>query len=275
MPLFLLGVLCLAQGNWQSVTELPGVDWKGVTPAHKQAALKLMREETCACGCNMKIAECRVNDPSCAISRKLAGVAVKDFSDGKNAEYVKADLKKVADEPPPVLDEAVKISTDGDPYKGPANARITMVEFSDFQCPFCSKAVAEANAVLRLFPKDVKLVFKQFPLDTHSEAEFGAEASLAAQAQGKFWEMHDKLYAGFPDLSRKTVMGYAKQIGLDMNRFTSDVDSHKYKTRVRAEEQEGEKAGVGGTPTFYLNGRKYNGIFEASALAPIIRDVLK
>jgi protein-disulfide isomerase len=70
-------------------------------------------------------------------------------------------------------------------------------------------------------------------------------------------------------------MGYAKQIGLDMNRFTSDVDSHKYKTRVHSEEQEGEKAGVGGTPTFFLNGKKYNGLFEASALAPVVRGELK
>jgi protein-disulfide isomerase len=275
LPLFLLAVLCLAQGNWQAVTDLPGVDWKGVTPAHKQAALKLMREDACACGCNMKIAECRVNDPSCAVSRKLANAAVKDFSDGKNVAAVRADLKKIADEPPPILDEAVSISTAGDPYKGPDNARITMVEFSDFQCPFCSKAVAEANAVLKQFPKDVRLVFKQFPLDSHNDAEFGAEAALAAQAQGKFWEMHDRLYRGFPDLSRKTVMGYAQQIGLDMKRFTSEVDSHKYQVRVRAEEQEGEKAGVGGTPTFFLNGKKYNGVFEASALAPVIRGELK
>ncbi len=109
---------------------------------------------------------------------------MKDFSDGKNAEAVKADLKKIADEP-------VKISTDGDPYKGPANARITMVEFSDFQCPFCTKAVAgnDHTNLRGQFPKDVKLVFKQFPSDTaHSEAEFGAEASLAAQACGMFWE---------------------------------------------------------------------------------------
>ena len=275
MPLFLLAVLCLAQGNWQAATDLPGVDWKGVTPAHKQAALKLMREDACTCGCNMKIAECRMGDPSCAVSRKLATAAVKDFSDGKDAAYVRADLKKISEEPPPILDPAVPISINGDPYRGPDNARITMVEFSDFQCPYCSKAVGEAYSVLRQFPKDVKLVFKQFPLDTHSEAEFGAEASLAAQAQGKFWEMHDKLYAGFPDLSRKTVMGYAKQIGLDMNRFTSEVDSHKYKTRVHAEEQEGEKAGVGGTPTFFLNGKKYNGAFEAAALAPVIRGELK
>ncbi len=275
VPFFLLGAICLAQGTWQTATDLPGVDWAGVNAARKQAALKFMRTEACTCGCNMKIAECRMNDPSCAVSRKMATVTVKDFADGKDAAYVRAELKKIASEPPPVLDEPVTISTTGDPYKGPANARITMVEFSDFQCPFCSKAVAEANNVLKQFPNDVKLVFKQFPLDSHTDAEFGAEAALAAQTQGKFWEMHDKLYAGFPDLSRKTVMSYAKQIGLDMKRFTAEVDSHKYASRVHSEEQEGEKAGVGGTPTFFLNGKKYNGNFEASALAPVIRAELK
>ena len=168
----------------------------------------------------------------------------------------------------------MKIAIGGDPYQGPENARVTIVEFSDFQCPYCSKAVAEAKAVLKQFPKDVKLVFKQFPLDTHADAEFGAEAALAAQAQGKFWEMHDKLYAGFPDLSRKTVFGYAKSLGLDMNRFTSDVDGHKFAARVHAEEQEGIDAGVGGTPTFYIDGKKYNGIFELAQVAPIIRKEL-
>ena len=274
-PFFLLASLSLAQGTWQTATDLPGIDWTGVNAARKQAALKFMREEACACGCNMKLAECRMNDPSCAVSRKLSTIAVKDFADGKTPDYIRAELKKIAAEPPPVLDDAVTISTVGDPSKGPANARITMVEFSDFQCPFCSKAVAEANNVLKLFPKDVKLVFKQFPLDTHADAEFGAEAALAAHAQGKFWEMHDKLYAGFPDISRKTVFGYAKQIGLDMNKFAADVDSHKYAGAVHNEEQEGEKAGVGGTPTFFLNGKKYNGTFEASALAPVIRGELK
>ena len=87
--------------------------------------------------------------------------------------------------------------------------------------------------VMRQMPKEVKLVFKQFPLDSHSQAQFGAEAALAAQAQGKFWEMHDLLYAGFPDLSRNRVMGYGKQLGLDMKRFTSEVDTHKYKDRVQ------------------------------------------
>jgi protein-disulfide isomerase len=136
-------------------------------------------------------------------------------------------------------------------------------------------AVKQANEILKLFPKDVRLVFKQFPLDSHRDAEFGAEASLAAQEQGKFWEMHDRLYAGYPDLSRRTVMKYAQEIGLDVNKFTAAVDSHKYKARVHAEEQEGEAAGVAGTPTFYINGQKYNGLFDVASVVPVIKKELK
>ena len=272
---FLLAAVCLAQGNWQTATEVPGVDWHGVTGARRDAVLKLMREEKCSCGCDMKIAQCRMLDPSCGVSRKLASVAAKDISEGKTSEYARADIKKVSTEPPPLLEDPVKISIAGDPIRGPQNARVTLVEFSDFQCPFCSQAVPESKKILAKFPKDVRLVFKQFPLDSHSHAEFGAEAALAAQSQGKFWEMHDKLYAGFPDLSRNTVMKYAKEIGLDMKKFTSDLDSHRFQSRVHSEEQEGEVAGVGGTPTFFLNGKKYNGVFDVASLSPLIQKELK
>ncbi len=273
---FFLGVLCLAAGaRWQTATELPGVDWHNISGARKETALKFIREEQCTCGCTMKIAECRMKDPGCIYSKKLASVAMKGFAEGRNATAVRAEVKKAASEPPPVFEEPVKISLAGDPQKGPDNARVTLVEFSDFECPYCSKAVATANAIVRDFPKDVRLVFKQFPLDSHSNAEFGAEASLAAQAQGKFWEMHDLLYDGFPDLSRKTVFNYAREIGLDMKQFTADIDSHKFRARVHMEEQEGEAAGVGGTPTFFVNGKKYNGIFDVATVEPLIKKELK
>lgn len=275
LPLLSLTVLCLAQEGWQTVTAYPGVDWQGLTGAKKTLALKLIRAEQCTCGCEMKIAECRVKDHSCAVSRKLANTVVKEAEAGKTEAAIRADLKKMADEPPPVLDDPIKISTTGDPVRGPANARVTIIEFSDFQCPFCSKAVSETKAIMRQFPNDIKLVFKQFPLDTHSQAEFGAEAALAAQAQGKFWEMHDLMYAGYPNLSRATVLGYARKLGLDVKRFTAELDTHKYKARVHAEEQEGENADVGGTPTFFINGKKLNDTFDVATVAPLIRQELK
>ncbi len=270
-----LAVLCLAQGDWEGQTELPGVDWLGMTGAKKALALKIVRTEACSCGCDMKVAECRMKDHTCASSRKLANAAAKDVAAGMTEAAVRADLKKIASAPSSILDDPIKISTTGDPVRGPATAKVTIVEFSDFQCPYCSKAVAETKSLMHQFPNDVKLVFKQFPLDDHAQAEFGAEASLAAQAQGKFWEMHDLLYAGYPNLSRTTVMGYARRLGLDMTRFTAEMDSHKYKARVHSEEQEGEEAGVAGTPTFFINGKKFNVSFTAATVAPLIKNELK
>jgi protein-disulfide isomerase len=272
---FSLTVLCLAQGDWQTSADLPGVDWQGLAGAKKTLALKIVRTTACSCGCDMKIAECRMKDHTCANSRKLANAVVKDLLAGKTEAAVQADLKKIAAEPPPVLDDPVKLSVAGDPVRGPANARVTIVEFSDFQCPYCSKAVAETKALLRQFPNDLRLVFKQFPLEDHSQAAFGAESSLAAQAQGKFWEMHDLIYAGYPNISRTIVMGYARKLGLDMTRFSAELASHKYKARVDAEEKEGEDAGVGATPTFFINGKKYNEAFTAADVAPLIRNELK
>jgi protein-disulfide isomerase len=272
---FFVSILCLGQATWQAVTDPPGVDWKGLSPAKKQSALRIMQTEGCTCGCGMKLAECRVKDPSCGVSRKLTAAVVKETGDGKDAVSIRADLERISNEPPAVLDDPVKIATTGDPVLGPANARMTIVEFSDFQCPYCSKAVAEMKEVMRQMPKDVKLIFKQFPLDSHSDAEFAAEAALAAQVQGKFWEMHDLLYAGFPDVSRKRIMVYAKDLKLDLPKFTADLDSHKFRTRVRSEEQEGETAGVAGTPTFFFNGKKFNATFEAAQVVPLIKKELK
>jgi protein-disulfide isomerase len=274
LPLF-TAVLCLGQATWQTVTDPPGVDWKGLGAAKKQSALRIMQSEGCSCGCGMKLAECRVKDPSCGVSRKLTGAVVKEMLAGKDSAAVRAELKRIAEEPPPVLDDAITISTAGDPVLGPVNARMTIVEFSDFQCPYCSKAVGEVKQVMRQLPKDVKVIFKQFPLESHSDAEFGAEASLAAQAQGKFWEMHDMIFAAFPrPLTRALIFSFAKQMNLNIAKFTADLDSHKFKARVMAEEQEGEAAGVAGTPTFFFNGKKYNSTFEAAQVLPVIKKEL-
>jgi protein-disulfide isomerase len=271
-----VALLCLAQEtDWKKVDALPGVDFSGITKPQVAAVLAVISTEPCACGCAMKVAECRMKDPACGFSRRLAAFAVRDAAAGKKEAAIRADLDKYAKEPPPVLEAPVKLSIAGAPFKGPADAKVTIVEFSDFQCPYCAKAATEAAAVVQKFPKDVKLVFKQFPLEDHSQAALAAEASLAAQAQGKFWELHDKMYANFRQINRVRILAWATEVGLDINRFRADLDAHKYAARVHIEEQEGETAGVEGTPTFYINGKRFNGVFEAKAIAPIIADELK
>ena len=135
--------------------------------------------------------------------------------------------------------------------------------------------MGEVNQLMQKFPKDVRLVFKQYPLDTHSQAQIAAEAALSANAQGKFWELHDKMYANFRTISRDKIFAWAKEIGVDVNKLRADLDSHKYTARVQAESTEGDNAGVEGTPTFFINGRRLNVSFEVGAVSPLITEALK
>lgn len=118
-------------------------------------------------------------------------------------------------------------------------------------------------------------MFKQFPLDIHSQAESAAEAALAAHAQGKFWPMHDKLYANSARISPENIFKWAEEIGLDVVRFTVDLKSGKYKTAVEKELAEGQQAGVLGTPTLFVNGKHYNGPIETETLESVIGTELK
>ncbi len=177
--------------------------------------------------------------------------------------------------PPPVLDDPVTLNIQGDPSVGPDNARVTIVEFSDFQCPFCAAAVQQARIILQKYPKDVRLVFKQFPLDDHSQAFLAAEAAVAAHAQGKFWQMHDKLYDNYRIISAKNILIWAQEIGLDTKRFVQEIDSGKYKSAIENEEKQGEDAGVQGTPTFFFNGRRYSGAFQADMIADLLQKEFK
>ena len=119
--------------SWQTASDLPGLDQAGLSAQQKQTLLTLIRAQGCSCGCTMHIAECRVKDPRCGVSRGLAAMVARELREGKTAEAIRADLDSRMKQAPPVLDEAVKIPIDGDPVKGPATARITLVEFSDFQ----------------------------------------------------------------------------------------------------------------------------------------------
>ena len=278
MGLALGGAMLLLAQEWQTVANLAGVDFSGLTPARKALALKALRTQDCSCGCGMKVAECRVKDPSCSFSRGLASVTVGAIKAGKTeiAAIEESKASKFGSRPAPkLLDAPVPIPTPGSPVMGPPNARITLVEFSDFQCPYCSKAVAQINATLNAYPNDVRLIFKQYPLESHPAAAISAAASLAAHRQGKFWPMHNVMFANRPKLSRQSILAWAKEIGLDMKRFAADLDSEAIHKDVLRDQADGDKAGVEGTPTLFLNGQKYNGDLAPDAIKPVIDGELK
>jgi protein-disulfide isomerase len=261
---------------WKTSETLGSVDLSSLTPVQKKAVLKVLREEGCTCQCGMKAAECIMKDPNCSYSRGLAKIAIQGVKDGKSL----MEISKLMDASPKahrpkLLEAPVTIPVDGAPVRGPADAKITLVEFSDFECPYCSAAVKQVDIVMAAYPKDIKLIYKQFPLSMHPHAEIAAEASLAAREQGKFWEMYDLLFKNFRQLSRPSIMAMAKELGLDMDKFTADLDSGKYKAVVEKDLADGETAGVYGTPSFYINGKQYNGEVTLAALKPILAAELK
>jgi protein-disulfide isomerase len=271
-----LGAQTPSPDAWKTAETLGNVDLSELTPVQKKAVLKILREEDCSCQCGMKTAECILKDTNCSYSRTIAKIAIQGVKDGKSL----MEISKLMDASPKahrpkLLEEPVKIAVDGAPVKGPADARITLVEFSDFECPYCSAAEKQVDIVMAAYPKDVKLVYKQFPLSMHPHAEMAAEASLAARDQGKFWEMYDVLFKNYRRLSSDNIMIWAKEIGLDMDKFKADLVSGKYKAVVEKDLADGEAAGVYGTPAFYINGKQYNGEVTLAALKPILAAELK
>jgi protein-disulfide isomerase len=148
------------------------------------------------------------------------------------------------------------IDTARNPVRGPVNAPISIVEFSDFQCPYCAGIQKTLEEVLRAFPKDVRIVFKQYPLNIHQYARQAAAASLAAHAQGKFWEMHDKLFQNFTAINEENIRRWAETIGMDMGRFEREMQRGAYEAAVQKDMADGAAAKVLGTPTLFINGKR-------------------
>jgi len=143
--------------------------------------------------------------------------------------------------------------------KGPADAKVTIVEFSDFQCPFCGQAHKLIQQIEAAYPKDVKVVYKNYPLPFHQNAMPAAKAAVAAGQQGKFWEMHDKLFANQRALSDDFYLKAAKEIGLNIEKFKADMKSPETQALIATEQKEASQVAVRGTPTFFINGKKPQG----------------
>jgi protein-disulfide isomerase len=269
----------LAQPDWKAVVNLPSVDFSGLAPLRARALRRLLRNHDCTCGCGMKVAECRVKDPSCSYSKGIADAMGEALRAGKNEneaiEAAKASKWAHGPQPPKLLEDPVTIPTAGSPIRGPSGAALTLVEFSDFQCPYCYVAVGQLDEVLKAYPENVRLIFKQFPLDTHSQAALAAAAAIAAHRQGKFWPMHDALFAHRRELSRLSILALAANTGLDMKRFEADLDSPETKKAIASDVRDGDRAGVEGTPSIYINGQKYNGSLELPAMRTVLDGELK
>lgn len=167
----------------------------------------------------------------------------------------------------------VEVATTG-PSKGPANAPVTIVEFSDFQCPFCSRLTPTLKQVEEKYGDKVRIVFRQYPLPFHQNAQKAAEASLCAADQGKFWEMHDAMFAHQDALGVDQLKAKAAELGLNAEQFNSCLDSGKTAATIQADMKEGSSAGVNGTPAIFINGRFISGAVPLEQITSVIDDEL-
>jgi protein-disulfide isomerase len=205
---------------------------------------------------------------------------VNFLQQGKKRELAQAFFEKLRKDAnvqvtlpkPPV--ERKEVAATG-PARGPDNAPITIVEFSDFQCPFCSRALGSVEQVMKAYPDKVRLVFRQFPLDMHKEAPKAAEAALCANEQGKFWEYHDVLFQNQQQLAVEQLKQHAGNLKLDAKKFAECLDSGKMAATVKADMEAGSKVGVTGTPAFFINGVMLSGAQPFEEFKKVIDDELQ
>ena len=220
-------------------------------------------------------AQIKGDDPQ--VREKIRGFLQNQKLAAKRAEFLTSlrSQAKIVDnlKPPPIA--RVEVSVDGAPFKGPVNAPVTIVEFSDFECPFCKRAHPTLTQLFEKYAGKVKLVYRDFPLESiHPQARRAAEAARCAQDQGKFWDYYDTLFTESPKLALDDLKRYAAQVGIDVNKFDDCLSGGVHKTAVQKDIDEGTRLGVSGTPAFFVNGRPLSGAQPIEAFARIIEEEL-
>jgi Na+/H+ antiporter NhaA len=170
-----------------------------------------------------------------------------------------------------ILDLAVEVDPEYDHIRGPDDAPVTLLEYGDFECPYCGQAERAIRELLASHGDDVRYVWRHLPLnDVHPSAQLASEAAEAAAAQGKFWEMYDILLAHQGELTPRDLARYAAQLGLDVDRFRDDLRRREYASRVSEDVASADESGVSGTPTFFINGRRHYGVYDLDTLTEAV-----
>jgi protein-disulfide isomerase len=168
----------------------------------------------------------------------------------------------------------VEVAADG-PTRGPAGAPVTIIEFSDYQCPYCGRAEPTVKRLLEAYPGKVRIVYRDFPLPGHEDAPKAAEAARCAADQGKFWEMHDKLFENQRALEIGNLKAYARAAGADGTKFDACLDGGTKTKEVEASFRAGNEVGVHSTPTFFINGRPLSGALPFETFQQVVDNELK
>jgi predicted DsbA family dithiol-disulfide isomerase len=244
------------------------VDLSGLDKKAAGTVLNALNKNKAISGCKRAIImdSCGRQAPKCCYNSIFLKEIVTQAKQGKSEEYLLGLLSGYS------LYEKVKravaeaeakriwpVKPGNSPWKGAEDAPITIVEFFDFQCPYCIRANSTIKQIFKVYPNKIKLYLKNKILPFHKNATNAALASLAAHKQGKFWEMRDILFKNSKTLTKENILKYAEEIGLKMEQFKKDMDSKELKDQVKADMAHAKELAVSGIPTFFINGRKIRG----------------
>jgi protein-disulfide isomerase len=231
-----------------------GIDTSEFTPREKREFGRYAEQLRAPCpSVALSVARCVNEKAACPVCIDAARMIAKAVREGMAAEQIEGLYRDRFD---PASAKAIPL--EGSPSRGPEAAPVTLVEFADFECPFCQKVAPELDALWEKRKDSVRFVYKFMPLSMHPHGEIAARAAIAAADQGKFWEMHHKLFAAGGQLDQPDLEEYAKGLGLDLARFRTDMQSAATTARIQEDHALADTLGVKGTPTIYVDGREYD-----------------
>jgi protein-disulfide isomerase len=227
------------------------IDVSELTPKETKRLEEVVNAEVSPCGDDTSLARALFDPASCPLAPLAGDFVVEMLKQDYNAEEISAAyVGRYA------AIKGLEIPVDGSPRTGAEKPAITLVVFTDFECPFCAKAADTLRDLLRSYPDQLELVFKNYPLESHPKAELAARAGFAAARQGKFWEMHDTLFsAQGTELTRDRIDTMAIGLGLDLDQFAEDLASTAATAAIEADRRMAEELGVDATPGIFVNGR--------------------
>ncbi|MDP9037566.1 MAG: thioredoxin domain-containing protein [Myxococcota bacterium] len=262
-----IGATCRGEPKEQAThptgdVELPGVDTGDFTPREKREFTQHVNTLSSPCASASaasgastapSIAQCVRDKRRCSSCLEAARLIAKAVRDGLGSSQVAELYRERFD-----ASSLRRIPLEGSPSRGPEDAPVVVVEFADFECPYCQKLAPQLDELWEKRKASVRFVYKFLPLPMHPNGEPAARAAIAAQMQGKFWEMHRELFANGLHLETADLEGYAKAIGLDLDRFRVDMRSLEAGERLRSDKKVADALGIKGTPTIFIDGREYD-----------------
>ena len=260
------------------------LDLSGLNESQKKLVLKLLNEHNCTCGCTKgSWANCIKTDSHCPFSRPMGRKVVQMVKQGKSEEFIsgyfagwregtKRKREAQRQEDP---NRIYPVSTMHAPVKGPAKAPVTIIEYTDYQCPFCRRVQDTLREIEAEYEGKIRLAVMNNPLSFHKNALPAALAARAAGRQGKFWEMHELLFKNQAKLDEDNLVKLAQKLGLDIKRFNADRRDEKLKREIRAEQVQAIRNNATGTPAFFINGKKLSGAKPIQHFRNAIEEALK